>query len=111
MVCDLGPELALVVNNDDCEDVGDDDDGNAHGNLLEVLRSKVVALIPLPWDTDFKGEGNNEIDTIGLSTLFFAVEIFDDEDEDEEDDNTTTEPAVVVVADLLATTTPIQWTH
>mgnify|MGYP003316127970 CR=1 FL=1 len=109
MVCDLGPELVFVVNNADCEDVGDDDDDvNAHGRLLDVFRSKVVALIPLPWKTDFKGEGNNEIDPNGLSTLFFAVEIFDEEDEDEEDDNTTTEPAVVVVDDLLATRTPMQ---
>ena len=111
MVCDLGPELAFVVNNADCEDVGDDDDVNAHGRLLDVFRPKVVVLLPLPWDTGFKGEGNNEIDPNGLSTLFFAVEIFDEEDEDEEDDDTTTEPAVIVVADLLATRTPMQWTH
>ena len=79
--------------------------------MLDVFRSKVVVLIPLAWDTGFKGGSNNEIDPNGLSTLFFAVEIFDEEDEDEEDDDTTTEPAVIVVADLLATRTPMQWTH
>ena len=56
------------------------------------------------------------MDPIGLPSLFFEVELFDDEDDDEEDDdNTTTEPAVVVVEDnddgLMDTILTCQWEH